>query len=637
MTKSGAAKKSSAPNHRGRQSAEKRANIAARVNEYLERKRFETRPTLARKVRQRAAKPGPIIAYDLETTRIAPGTPRPLYITAYGATIEFQSSIRNLAHLTEILLTVFLTEENLGARFVAWNGNRFDAFIIAVALIRCPEFVLKPYLTRTKTLRGIRVLPADKVHDKNAKGWEFLDGIAMLGLPGVKLAELVSNFAPKFPKLIDAINFEKEEFDPKNKIHCAYAMRDSEGLYHAMMRAESIMLETFGEPLGATMGGTCIKIFCAHIPREIEIDPLVPDLRDIVQTFAMRGGYCYCVARYRGPVWKYDINQAYAAAMREAALPAGGALHGFGAPPPGVACYLVRLQAIKPGDVIPFYYRSLDDRARVRSRFDRGAIADTWLTSVEHRQLISEGWQIECSEFWAWSGSFDMPEFVDRLETLRTTCDGGPSGPIGTMVKATGNHSFGKLAEVLAPIEFVLAAECPDDFEPFYGDADSPDPIEHVYYRFNDDRRAKAYHQMHVSAWITAHVRMVLRRAALLAPDDWLYADTDCVVFARDVTSQMDIDSRRYGAWKVEESGTRYEIIAKKVYRSLADDKKRSAKGLHVGKLTGDDFAGWFEGKAPVQGQTQLQNFLSVMRGADMFGFMEREGTRVEMSQIKQR
>lgn len=547
--------------------------------------------------------------------------------------MDFQRSIKNMAELTHILLTVFLTEENKGARFVAWNGNRFDAFIIAAALIRCPQFVLKPYLTKTKTLRGLRIVPADRINDKNAKGWEFLDGIAMLGLVGLKLEKLIEVFAPNFPKLVGAVDFDKEEFDPTNTKHCAYAMRDSEGLYHAMRRAEQIMLETFDTPLGVTMGGACIKIFSEHIPRDTVVEAVTPDLRDIVQTFVMRGGYCYCVARYRGPVWKYDINQAYAAAMREALLPAGGALHVSG-DPPDLPCYVVRLSARHPHNIVPFYYRAIDDRGHVRSRFDRTDIADTWITSIEHRQLIAEGWTIECREAWVFSSQFSMIEFVDKLERLRTTCEGGPSGPIGTMVKATGNHSFGKLAEVVAPIEFLLAAECPPDAVPYYGDDDSSDPIEHVYYRLDEDRRPKAYHQMQVSAWITAHVRMVVRRAALLAPDAWLYADTDCVVFARDVTSLLDIDSKRYGAWKVEESGTRYEIIAKKVYRSMSDPKKRSAKGLHVRQVTPEQFAQWYDGRPPVQRQTQVQNFLAVMRGSEMFIDREREGTSVEGSQI---
>lgn len=200
------------------------------------------------------------------------------------------------------------------------------------------------------------------------------------------------------------------------------------------------------------------------------------------------------------------------------------------------------------------------------------------------------------------------------------------------MVKATGNHSYGKTVENIEPIEYVLACECPDDCLPYYGD--DINPIEHIYYRIDDDRKPKAYHQPHIGAWITARVRMVVRRAALLSPDSWLYADTDSVIFARDVSASLDIDPKRYGAWKIEEQGIIYEIIAKKVYAEVSDDPahkpKRSAKGLNVKRLTSDDFTRWYEGTPPVQDQTQIQNFLAVLHGAEMFRHQKREGTRVE-------
>ena len=143
------------------------------------------------------------------------------------------------------------------------------------------------------------------------------------------------------------------------------------------------------------------------------------------------------------------------------------------------------------------------------------------------------------------------------------------------------------------------------------------------------DQKAKAHHQPHIGAFITAHVRMVLRRAILLNPDAWLYADTDCLMFSQDMTAKLDIDPKRYGAWKVEENGSIYSVIAKKVYASL-DDKHRSAKGMNVRRLSASDFAAWYEGTSPIQDQTQLNNFLSVLVGADMYRAQRRKGTKIE-------
>jgi hypothetical protein len=196
------------------------------------------------------------------------------------------------------------------------------------------------------------------------------------------------------------------------------------------------------------------------------------------------------------------------------------------------------------------------------------------------------------------------------------------------MVKAIGNSAYGKTAEKLDGIEYVLAAECPGDFLPWYADDDS-EPIDHVYWRFDPDSRPRPHHQPQIAAFITAHVRMVMRRAILVSPDAWLYADTDCLMFARDVTAHLDTDPTRYGAWKIEEEGAEYSIIDRKVYVSQ-DGRKKAARGMDVRALKGEDFEAWFSGKAPRQDQLQLTNFLDVMRGAEMYVSRSRRGQTAE-------
>ena len=576
-----------------------------------------------------------MIAYDLETTPIEAGSPRPLYITAYGADFVHESAIRDLEHLGQILVTQYLTEENHGCKFVAWNGNNFDAYFIAVALVRNPDFIIRPYLTRSNSVRGLRVILACEVHAAKPRGWEFLDGMAMLGLVGVSLEKFLSNFAPELPKLSGTIDFEGGEvFDAGNPAHRAYAMRDSEGLYRAMVRAQAILMEAFEQPLAVTMGGACIRIFTANIPPGVEVRTPGALPLQLVREYVMRGGFCYCMRRYSGPVWKYDLNQAYAAAMRETALPCGYLTHTTRGVNRFAACYIARVQAWNPGGRIPFYYRT-DIAGSVKAVFSATRIEWTWLTSIEVEQLQAEGWRVEVAESWYWESSFRMRDYVDRLERGRMAARGGPSGPEGTIYKNVGNHSYGKTVEQLEPFEYVLAPSAPPGFVPYCPDGET-DPLENVYWRQLDDDeiRAKDYHQPQIGAFITAHVRMVVRRAALLRPAAWLYADTDCVVFSSDVTQLLDIDAKRYGAWKVEESGTHYQIIAKKVYAQVGDvgeasgKLKRSAKGMNVKRLTPGDFDAWIEGTPPVQTQVQRNNFLAVMRGADMYRNQPRTGTR---------
>jgi len=384
------------------------------------------------------------------------------------------------------------------------------------------------------------------------------------------------------------------------------------------------------QALAPTMGNACIKIFRRHLPEKVTVRALPEKALAIVRDQVMRGGFCFCVGRFEGPIWKYDINQAYAAAMRDAKLPAGDCYHRLGDLHPYAKIYIARVTGKNLNNRIPFYVKT-ETGGRSKAVFVMHELPDTWLTSIEVEQLKREGWKLSISESYFFTDSFSMRDFVNRLEHLRTTCAGGPSGAIGTMVKAVGNHSYGKTVEQTDPKEIIFSPECPVGFMPYAapGEEDALGVLEHIWWRVGDIV-TRDYHQPQIGAFITAHVRMVLRRAMLIDPDAWLYADTDCVAFSRDVTDQIDIDPGRYGAWKIEESGTPYRIIAKKVYASL-DGSKRSAKGLNVKRLTNEDFEQWLAGNPPTQTQTQRQSFIKVMAGSEMYLERQRRGTAISL------
>ena len=139
----------------------------------------------------------------------------------------------------------------------------------------------------------------------------------------------------------------------------------------------------------------------------------------------------------------------------------------------------------------------------------------------------------------------------------------------------------------------------------------------------------KDYHLPQIGVFVTAHVRCLIRETALRAPDAFLYADTDCVVFSKPM--KLDIDKTRYGAWKVEAAGVPYIIIGKKVY--FGDDGAVKAKGLQTRKLSRADYEKWLI-EQPSQNQVQRQNFLKFLSGSAMFKDQERRGTDVEKSKI---
>lgn len=558
-----------------------------------------------------------MIAYDLETTRIRAGeTPRPVYLTAFCDDWRLSARVDDLKHLRALLEARFLVREFDKARFVAWNGNHFDVYLIARALLDSPDLILRPYLTRSKNLRGLRVVSRSETGQRGKPlAWEFLDGISMTGLTGKKLAEFLATFAPDYAKLKGPDFEHGEDFDCANPDHIRYAERDSEGLFRGLQRAEAITLEKFGARLRPTIGNLGIRIFQSHLPADTTIWTPAFDVREIIRAQVLRGGFCHRARRHDGPIWKYDLNQAYAAAMREAKLPAGRCLHSPFRLNPYASVFIVRCEGAAPprGARVPFYYRSMGGEAGTNAE----ALPETWITSLEYAQLRAEGWTLKIHESYFWDESFSMRSFVDELEQLRRDSPGGPAGAQGVMVKMIGNNAYGKTCEQLDGIELVMALKCPEGFSPYQAETDE---LEYIWYRFGNPQ-FREYHQPQLGAFITAHVRMQVRRAILKAPDAWLYADTDCVAFDRPV--KLDLDPVRYGAWKCEESGTEFWIIEKKVYArkdGAWDDKHaRHAKGMNVRKLGRDDFRAWFEGRPPVQVQVQRQNFVKFIGGGPMF------------------
>lgn len=570
----------------------------------------------------------PFMAYDLETTRIAIGTPRLLYITAFGKDFSLSRAIKttkkNLyGHLCEILSEELLTKQFNGYRFIAWNGNGFDVYLIAISLLESDEYVIRPYLTRSKSIRGLKVIGVGK---KEGLEWEFLDGMAMTGLDSakMKLEKFVGLMAPQYPKL--SLDFSQEEFDPKNKKHVAYAERDSEALYFAMVRANEIVRELTGNDLQPTMGNLAIKYFQAQLPLGVRVWKPNQELREILHGPAKRGGFCWIQKQYAGPIWKYDINQCYAAAMRDAELPQGSCVRTdkFRADKVGVYRVTIARERRSP---IPFYYREADTNA---GRFTNGREAETWIFSNEVKHLREDDWSVKIHDGFYWQSSFNMKEMVDNLERLRFTDPGGPSGALGTMVKQLGNNAYGKTLEQLGGIELVMSRTKPksDDPDRQYNFYMPEEPgLENIWFRMGDSF-PKPYHQPQIGGIITSHPRLLLRSAALKAPGHFIYADTDALAFSKPVDF-LKVDPRRYGDYKLESDGVEYIFIAKKVYHG--EDAKH-AKGLYVRELEKSDFEKWFAGVPPTQYQTQRQNFVRFMAGQEMFIGQERSGTDVRKS-----
>lgn len=542
---------------------------------------------------------GPIVAYDLETSRIPrdPSDPLsvdPKFLTMFGKGIRVADRTDTYDELGRAMISKMLTPDLVDTRFVAWNANRFDVRLMMQAVMdSSDEFTIKPYVAKQGGLRGVAI-------EQGERRWYFLDGMAMLGLQ-CSLKKFLEVFAPKFKKL--ELDLENVEFDPDNEEHVAYAMRDSEGLYWGMQEAERILRKLTGRGAQTTIGSAGIKCFVSNLPPKAIVYALRSYQREQVENVVMRGGYVYVARQYDGPAWSYDVNQAYAAAMREQRLPSGATCDVQEFMPKLLGIYRCTISRT-PLSPVPFYVKTLDGTS-VECFGER---TKTILCSNEILCLKRHGWRIEVERGFVWQSYFLMKKFVDRLERLRKKHATGT--PINTMCKSIGNNAYGKMNEHVPPTRFVIARTQPEAALPY----NPNDPLfKYVWVQYDENDQRKYYHRPHVAAFITSAVRCKLFDAIMIAPDDFLKADTDSVCFTRPV--KLPISTWQYGKWKLESDGDRHVIIGKKVYARWDSGEhkwKFICKGLHTKKLTIEDFERWFDkGIVPQQSQMQLLSFKS--------------------------
>ena len=148
-----------------------------------------------------------------------------------------------------------------------------------------------------------------------------------------------------------------------------------------------------------------------NLPEGVVLKAPHPRLLEILNGPIKRGGYCWCQRQHVGPIWKYDINQAYAAAMRDAELPAGDYAWCREYVPnlPGV--YEAGIFRATPSPV-PFYYKLEKDGGKA-GRFTTGRRkVTTWLTSIEIEHLLRDGWDITFYGGYLWQDSFNFSDVV---------------------------------------------------------------------------------------------------------------------------------------------------------------------------------------------------------------------------------
>lgn len=559
------------------------------------------------------AKRDPIVAYDFETTRIPkretdPMTVKPLFITFHGRKLVHEARLeRRYDLLAAVFREVWPALEH-NTLLCAFNANRFDLRIFMYGLLGT-EFTVEPFASKVSGLRGAIV----RLGRKRVK---LVDPIAMLGLQ-CDLKTFVSVFAPNFPK--GELNLERVTFNPNNRRHVLYARRDSECLYHAMEQAQTVVRSLTGHNLSPTIGALAIRSFMSRMPSGTAVPALRPEVFAIIRKVVMRGGFVFS-RRYRGALWTYDLNQAYAFAMRECCLPSGRALPARTEDLTRPGVWRVKLKRSTPS-AVPYTVRACNPPYRVIETYGEGCV--TWLTSDEVSCLRKHSWSVETLEGYVFEGSFNMESYVTSLERKRKRFD--KTHPVNVLCKGLGNNAYGKTLQEPVTARIVLSKRKPrGGFPMVEADAEgSPIFGFWVVPETKDNRRV--YERPQLGAFITAYVRCVLFDAIMGDPSHFVKADTDSVSFTRE--QALPISSWRYGAWKVESAGDYHIVVAKKVYWS---SEKVAAKGMRLRQLSRAAFERWYKGQVPKQTQIQLQSWKK--RLAPTWKAQERRGTAVDAS-----
>jgi hypothetical protein len=534
----------------------------------------------------------PIVAYDFETTRIPTKdgdemTVHPLYIAFHGKTIRYATPLFESYDQTADAFRHIWPQLENGTMLCAYNANRFDLRIAMQSFIET-EFTVEPFASRVAGLRGA-------ILRKGRKRVLMLDPIAMLGMQ-CDLRTFIAVFAPNYPK--GEIDFGSVTFDPDNPDHVAYAKRDAEALYHAMQKASTVVRAITGRNLAATIGALAIRTFMSRMPRSAVVPALRPEQYRIVRRIIMRGGYV-ASRRFRGKLWTYDLNQAYAFAMRSCSMPSGRCLptntYRSGIPS-FFRCVLTRCDR----SPVPYIVRTCEKPYLMIETY--GERCETWLTNDEIDCLRRHHWTVETISGYAFEGSFSMRQFVNGLEARRRHFP--KDHPVNIICKYIGCNAYGKTLQEPITTRIVLSRVPLQGAFPLCEDDAGGRPIPGFWIVPETKDTRRCFERPQIGAWITAFVRCTVFDAIMQAPDAFVKADTDSVSFSRPIA--LPISSWRYGEWKIESAGDFHIVVAKKVYWSAS---KHAAKGLRIRELTREDYERWHLGQVPSQEQIQLVNW----------------------------
>jgi hypothetical protein len=398
------------------------------------------------------------------------------------------------------------------------------------------------------------------------------------------LKKFSQTYCPESSKL--ELDLSAQTFDPSNKQHLEYALRDAETLAQSIYRHREFISKNFDCDISVSAPGTALKAFKTTLQSSI----LSNDNDDAFFRAAYFGGYVapLSIKQHIG-CRTYDINSSYPYAMRTYGAPSGrfyrlddGSAYDRLKSSPGY--WRVRIHAPETIKMPVLPYRT-----------KTGACVwplgnfETNITNDEINFAESIGYKIEKLNGIVFDTiEYIFSDFVDLCERLRAQYKGRP---LENVIKLTQNSLYGKFGTQKlrsSIVKFGDDAESwgnvkPFDLLPGYG-----------IKKENDDDVTCA---PHIAAWITAQARLNLFRSAYAGGiDHVLYCDTDSLSVSTEFDATKISIGNAYGQFKLEKTWSKFRAIAPKVYAGQLIDGSWKGACKGIPKPNADDYERLYNG-----------------------------------------
>lgn len=406
-----------------------------------------------------------------------------------------------------------------------------------------------------------------------------------------------NQFCPEMPKL--ELDLENVRFDPKNKQHRDYALRDAEALLLSIIRFDDLIFKTFDVHIKATAASTAVAAWQRTLKKgEYYARPSGYD--DFIRS-AYYGGLVFITDT--NPVENantYDLNSSYPYNLMVNDFPIGNPIRTSYFRPSFPGVYAVTVKA--PDGVIVPILPKRDDKGIVWP----SGIFDTTCTSVDlqfaldhgYRLLsVNEGlfWEKTCSPFRA---------FVEKCRSIRFAHKGTALEKVAKLMQ---NSLYGKFGT--KKIRKKIYASLPEDEQlgcEVWGD---------FFIRDELDETMLSLPQW--AAFCTAYARrLLLSHVYEHGPINAVYGDTDSITFRSNCKPETGPD---YGQLKLEKTWTIFRARAPKVYAGIRQDTGEIAgaiKGIPRKKWESSGALNMvYSGSGGVINYQTLPKFIRILKG----------------------